>query len=284
MREISDVVLTHAGKFHADDVFAAALLRILKPGVEIRRVYQVPEDFTGLVFDIGWGEFDHHQSGAPVRENGVPYAAFGLLWREFGASILGRTEAQRLDERFIQPIDLDDNTGCGGVIPEMIADFNPRWDSGDDPDQRFSQAVELARQILQNRLDTVLAIGRAYQVVKAAIKKSEDKIVVLDVYCPWKPFVAKSSAKFVISPSQRGGWSAQCVPVPDGGGALKCPFPQEWAGKSAEELSALTGLATIRFCHNNRFLVAADTKEDARAACLLAMKGTADPPETTGSR
>ena len=42
MREISDVVLTHAGKFHADDVFAAALLHILKPGVEIRRVYQVP--------------------------------------------------------------------------------------------------------------------------------------------------------------------------------------------------------------------------------------------------
>ena len=157
MREISDVVLTHAGKFHADDVFAAALLRILKPGVEIRRVYQVPEDFTGLVFDIGWGEFDHHQSGAPVRENGVPYAAFGLLWREFGASILGRTEAQRLDERFIQPIDLDDNTGCGGALPDLIADFTPLWDSGADPDQRFLEAVELAQKVLQNRLDSVLA-------------------------------------------------------------------------------------------------------------------------------
>ena len=29
MREISDVVLTHAGKFHADDVFAAALLLLV---------------------------------------------------------------------------------------------------------------------------------------------------------------------------------------------------------------------------------------------------------------
>ena len=161
MREIPEVVYTHAGRFHADDVFGAALLKILKPEVAIRRVFQLPEDFDGMAFDIGWGEFDHHQSGAPVRENGVPYAAVGLLWREYGASILGETEAGRLDERFIQPIDLDDNTGCGGVIPEMIADFNPRWDSGDDPDQRFAQAVELARQILRNRLDTVLAIGRA---------------------------------------------------------------------------------------------------------------------------
>ena len=145
MREIPEVVYTHAGRFHADDVFGAALLKILKPEVAIRRVFQLPEDFDGMAFDIGWGEFDPHQSGAPVRENGVPYAAFGLLWREYGASILGETEAGRLDERFIQPIDLDDNPGCGGVIPEMIADFNPRWDSEEEPDQRFAQAVELAR-------------------------------------------------------------------------------------------------------------------------------------------
>lgn len=279
MREISDIVLTHAGKFHADDVFAAALLRILKPGVEVRRVYRVPEDFTGLVFDIGWGEFDHHQAGAPVRENGVPYAAFGLLWREFGPSILGETEARRLDERFVQPIDLDDNTGCGGVLPDLIADFNPLWDSGADPDQRFLEAVELAQKVLQNRLDSVLATGRAYKVVKAAMKAMEDHIIVLDVYCPWKPFVTKGPAKFVVYPSQRGGWSGQCVPIPaENGGGLKQPFPAAWAGKEAAELAALTGIPTLRFCHNNRFLVAADTKEDARAACLLAMAEAQEGP------
>ncbi len=271
MRELPDVAYTHAGRFHADDVFSAALLKILKPDIAIRRVPALPEDFSGFAFDIGWGEFDHHQSGAPARENGVPYAAFGLLWREFGPSILGEVEAGRMDERFVQPIDLDDNTGCGGVIPDIIADFNPRWDSEDPPDRRFDQAVELARQILQNRLDCILATGRAYKVVKAGLKKMKDKILVLDVCCPWKPFAAKSAAKFAVYPSQRGGWSAQCVPAPEGGG-LKCPFPQEWAGKTAEELSALTGLETIRFCHNNRFLVAAGTKEDARAACLLALK------------
>ena len=102
MHPISDIVLTHAGKFHADDVFSAALLRILKPGVEIRRVYQVPEGFDGLAFDIGWGEFDHHQAGAPVRPNGVPYAAFGLLWREYGPCLLLRRGTEVWQVSFTQ--------------------------------------------------------------------------------------------------------------------------------------------------------------------------------------
>ena len=75
--DIPGNVLTHGGKFHADDVFSGAFLTILKPGIQIERAFQVPEGYAGLVFDLGWGRFDHHQQGAPVRENGVPYAAFG---------------------------------------------------------------------------------------------------------------------------------------------------------------------------------------------------------------
>lgn len=71
---------THGGKFHADDVFSAALLKILNPEIQIERGFQVPENYDGVVFDIGGGEFDHHQADARVRENGVKYAAFGLLW------------------------------------------------------------------------------------------------------------------------------------------------------------------------------------------------------------
>lgn len=90
MRDIPAAAMTHGGKFHADDVFSAALLRLLRPDIRIHRGFQVPEAFEGLVFDIGLGPFDHHQQDAPVRENGVPYAAFGLLWREFGAAFCRR--------------------------------------------------------------------------------------------------------------------------------------------------------------------------------------------------
>ena len=81
MCKIPNQAVTHAGRFHADDVFSTALLRILNPQIQVQRVPQLPEGFAGLAFDIGWGEFDHHQQGAPVRADGVPYAACGLLWR-----------------------------------------------------------------------------------------------------------------------------------------------------------------------------------------------------------
>ena len=45
---------THAGKFHADDVFATALLQILRPDIKITRGFVVPDDFDGIVYDIGF--------------------------------------------------------------------------------------------------------------------------------------------------------------------------------------------------------------------------------------
>ena len=71
---------THGGKFHADDVFSTALLQILRPDIQITRGFTVPDDFDGIVYDVGGGMFDHHSEPRETRPNGVPYAAFGLLW------------------------------------------------------------------------------------------------------------------------------------------------------------------------------------------------------------
>ena len=83
---------THSGKFHADDVFSSALLLYLNPEITILRGNKVPEDFDGIVFDIGRGRYDHHQKDSRIRENGIPYAAFGLLWnsvpKSWGKSLL----------------------------------------------------------------------------------------------------------------------------------------------------------------------------------------------------
>ena len=107
----SATAFTHSGKFHADDVFSAALLLYLNPEITITRGNRVPEDFGGIVFDIGRGRYDHHQKDSRVRENGIAYAAFGLLWEELGIEILGEELAQKFDESFVQPLDNNDNTG-----------------------------------------------------------------------------------------------------------------------------------------------------------------------------
>ena len=83
--------VTHSSRFHADDVLSAALLKIsgVIPDVSvIQRVGRVPQDFDGLAFDIGGGEFDHHQHNARVRPNGNKYAAFGLLWNAVGVEYI----------------------------------------------------------------------------------------------------------------------------------------------------------------------------------------------------
>lgn len=268
MIEIPSTVYTHAGKFHADDVFSTALLRLLQPELKVIRTAALPENFDGFAFDIGWGTYDHHQKDAPVRENGVPYAAFGLLWKDLGEQLVGE-EWQRFDEHFIQPLDLEDNTGCGHPLAAAIASFNPLWDSQEDPNENFEKAVTVASAILERRIAEVNGIRRAKAVVEQAIEQMQDGIVLLDRYAPWKQFVVQTDALFVVSPSQRGGFSAQAVPLSAQDNTLRLPFPAEWAGQSAEQLQQLTGIPTLRFCHNNRFLISADSLADAIAACKL---------------
>lgn len=92
------VALTHAGKFHADDVFGAAFLKIINPKLEIIRSNVVPADFDGLVFDIGMGEFDHHMANNECRSNGQSYAAFGKLWRAFAKDLYGKYIYESIDK------------------------------------------------------------------------------------------------------------------------------------------------------------------------------------------
>jgi uncharacterized UPF0160 family protein len=83
---------THNGLFHADDVFACAILSTATDTVlELRRTRD-PEVLgeCDVVFDVGGvydadrGLFDHHQKGgAGKRDNGVPYSSAGLVWQRY---------------------------------------------------------------------------------------------------------------------------------------------------------------------------------------------------------
>lgn len=284
MEKIPDTALTHGGKFHADDVFSAALLRQMNPNLKIIRAFEVPDGFEGIVFDIGRGRFDHHQENAEVRENGVPYAAFGLLWREYGKGLLGalcvgneaEEEAERFDGSFIQPLDLTDNTGCENQLADAIGAFNPNWDSDDAPDRCFEEAAGFAAAILRRKLLGIVSACRAADLVEQALASAEEGVVHLPRFAPWKKVLIPSDAEFVVYPSQRGGYSAQGVPAGFDTQELKCPFPQDWAGKPAEELQRLTGIGTLTFCHKGRFLISADRREDAEKACLVARRERPD--------
>lgn len=270
--QIPQTAFTHGGSFHADDVFSAALLKLCRPDIQITRGFTVPPDFDGLVFDIGGGRFDHHMKNGPVRPNGVPYAAFGLLWRELGAGLIGAADAKRFDESFVQPLDEDDNTGRGNQLATVIAAYNPRWDDDEQPDDCFAAAVALAEDMLAHKFETIRSVQRAADEVNAALAGMKRRIVRLSRFAPWKQQLIPSKARFVVYPSPRGGWAAQAVPASFGSPALKTPFPQHWAGAPEQDLPGLSGIETLRFCHAGRFLITAGTEEDAIAACEAAME------------
>lgn len=278
MTEMKNCAMTHGGKFHADDVFSAALLKMLNSNIKIIRTFEIPKNFEGIIFDIGYGKFDHHQEASEVRENGVPYAAFGLLWREFGKGLLSAAlsaeQAEKaatcFDETFVQPLDEDDNTGCGSQIAGAIGTFNPSWDSDKSPNQCFDEAVDFSSVILKKKIESIMSEQRAKELVEAALANSKDNIVVLPRFAPWKMVLVPSNAEFVVYPSQRGGYSAQVIPANSDTKEVKCKFPAEWAGKPEDELQSISGVSTLRFCHKGCFLISADSLDDIIKACKIA--------------
>lgn len=264
---------THGGKFHADDVFSAALLLYINPEIVISRGNKVPEDFDGIVFDIGRGRYDHHQKDSRVRENGVPYAAFGLLWEALGKEILGEELAEKLDESFIQPLDINDNTGEKNELATLIGNFNPPWDAKGGSDEAFFQAVSVAGMILENKFERYRGNARADQRVEQVLEEHnpKDRILVLPEFIPCQKALDETEIAFVIFPSNRGGYCIQ-PQKREYSMNYKCSFPSQWLGLEGEELVKETGLSSAVFCHKGGFLMTVGELEDAKAACKKALE------------
>lgn len=288
-------VVTHGGVFHADEVMAVAILsEIYGREMKVSRVFKVPNDLPDgtIVLDIGGGKYDHHQRGGNgARENGVPYASCGLIWREFGKELLKEVEDvenvwRLIDEQLISGIDAID---CGAIprceavvkpmtISAIISSFNPAWDSTETPDEAFVKAVDEAKRIFDRLLANTISKVKAIGIVEAAIENSKDHIMVLETFVPWQDALfASDNPKaaeilFVVFPSNRGGFNWQAVPESLGNFAVRKSTPKEWWGAPAKELQELTEVSDATFCHPNGFIGAAMSKDGAIRLAKLAIE------------
>lgn len=261
-------VYTHGGIFHADDVFATALLKSICPAgteLKIHRVFKVPEG--AFAYDIGGGQFDHHQ-GIEYREGTeIPYAAFGKLWAVVGADLVGEKAANTIDAALVQPIDLQDNGVENNPLSKAISNFNPSWDSEVSVDVAFDLAVDFAFGILEREIKKAKSIAKAESLVdEAAAKRDHEKILVLEQYVPYISRVQEKYLEicFVVYPSLRGGWNCNTVPNP-GEKQGKVLFPEAWLGQTNDELG-------ITFCHQGNFLLSTNTREQAIHCAELALE------------
>ncbi|MFR7793046.1 MYG1 family protein [Anaerobutyricum hallii] len=274
---------THGGKFHADDVFSSALLLYFNPEITITRGNKVSEDFEGIIFDIGRGKYDHHQKNSRIRENGIPYAAFGLLWEELGKEILGEELAAKFDESFIQPLDINDNTGEKNELATLIGNFNPSWYVENGENEAFSRAVQTAGMILVNmfekykgneraekRVEEILAAHNS-SVLSGEKSEIEAKILVLPEFVPCQKQLRETDIAFIIFPSNRGGYCIQPLKK-EHSLNYKCSFPESWFGLEGEELKQATGLTSANFCHKGGFIMTVDDVNDAISACKISLE------------
>ena len=287
-------IITHAGTFHADEVLATVILKKVLGNITVCRTFKVPEELDDgvIVYDIGFGKFDHHQKGGNgSRENGVPYAALGLIWKEFGHKLVADTCNPDLiwnliDRDLIQGVDATDN----GVMPKAdypaqsmslslaVSSFNPTWDSTESADECFVKAVAFAEIVFDNTLANAISKAKAQKIVDDAIECSEGHILVLDQFVPWQEFIFSSEnekaedIQFVVFPSNRGGFNWQCVPDALGSFGQRKSVPTEWKGLRDLELQKVTGVTTASFCHPAGFIGGADTLEDALALAKLAVE------------
>lgn len=290
------LIATHDGSFHADEVFAVAALGLLGEPVEVVRTRD-PDVLAraDVRVDVGFrddgatGDFDHHQRDFDrVRDDGVRYAAFGLVWRAHGVRICGGDAevAEAVDATLVQAIDAND-TGqpltqpvVDGVHPlsvsGVIGGFNPSWDeilTDEQERARFDAAVAMAQGILTREIAAAASGRRAIRTVKEAIAAAPDpRVVEIAVNAPWKQVLvpAAPEALFVIYP-KRQGFGLEAVPRRLGSFENRLDLPAEWAGREGADLVAVTGVPDALFCHAKRFLVVARSHAGIERLAELAL-------------
>ncbi|MBR4262612.1 MAG: MYG1 family protein [Bacilli bacterium] len=288
-------LITHASKFHADEVFATALLSKIYPNSTICRVNEVPSNISDekIVYDIGFGIYDHHMKDFDLRhDSGVKYASFGLIFKEFGIKYLETIDKENalaaytmIEHDLVEGVDAVDNGEFPIVtapynykgIESLINDYNACWDDDTDNDLYFLQVVDIISSYFDRVVLHTLAKIKAKKYVDEAIINSSDYIMILDKYMPFKDIVITSELEqakdilFAITPSNRGGYNIHTIPRDKSTHETRMDFPKEWGGLVDKELQKVSGVETAVFCHKELFLAVASTKEDALKMAKIAI-------------
>lgn len=285
--------VTHNGNFHADEVFATAVLMEVYPDMQVTRTRD-PEiiEAADIVYDVGGvydherRRYDHHQNDDSLRRlDGLTRSSLGLIWLHYGEAYCdGDARAAKIiDNRLVRGIDARDNGeleppadtttpdyGMTGVIEQL----NPIPDSRETHDEQFYKAVNRATGILSRLKRTVQEEVKTVDEVLKAIAQSEDSryAVMNKQINPPEELSLIDGLEFIIFPETVDNtWRIYATPTSGDPFVSKHPFPKSWAGLSNDELARVTGVDDALFCHKKRFLAVAKTREGALGLLNLAL-------------
>lgn len=292
-------IVTHSGQFHTDDIFAVATLQLLlekEYEVVVRRTrdkdiinsaeYVVD---VGEVYDPAQRRFDHHQrEGAGVREDGIPYASFGLVWKEYGSMVVGEDKdiVDQIEQKLVKPIDAMDNgisfmkSERDGLFMYDIKDitfaYKNTWKEGDEMlDKNFEYLTGFARDLIKREISILKDMKEGVEEVNKIIAQQQYKtLLILDKPYPYElSLYSKPYILLVAHPKRQDDtWAVEVARDDIRSYTSRMYFPEAWAGKSGSDLVEVTGVEDAVFCHKGRFIVVAKTKEGAIKLAEKALK------------
>jgi uncharacterized UPF0160 family protein len=279
-------VVTHDGRFHPDEIFAIATLQI-HFGVDTLMIIRSREESiiesadivvdVGRVYDPTTMRFDHHQNNAPVHEDTIPYAAFGLVWKHYGELVCGSASAAEIiTKELVEPIDAGDNAvtlyklNYRNVPPAelfmVIDSYRPVWGSNESTDDGFFKALTFAREYLLRHIAHANAEVKMLALAEVVYNESEQKgIILFPVPMKKRLFFTHQDVHVVVSPrdEMHTAWQAVALQNDPHDFTTRVTFLLEWRGLEDEELAKVSGITDAVFCHKGGFLFITKSKEGA---------------------
>ncbi len=272
------MLVTHSGRFHADETFAVAMVLMIK---DVEVVRSRDEDIIAkadLVLDVGGeycpesGRFDHHQNSFTLaRKDGTPFATAGLIWQHLGAEIFADKGLKNdyevqyainwVDKKLISDVDAVDN-GLYSSDPRpsvsmLVGMMNSSSDDEDMQYAAFLQAVSFCRGILNNFIKSAVAEAKVIMVLEDFASKVKDGVMILDKNYPFKDFLySHPEIKRVVYPKSKEGFGVYC-------NGQENHLPKRFRGLRSDELNAISGLDDSVFCHKSGFMAVCKSFESA---------------------
>ena len=212
--------VTHSGTFHVDDVISTIFLSKIFKEIKLIRVPSMDNRSANnkLVFDIGLGEFDHHQKNRNgKRENGIYYSSIGLLWKKYGKEYLKKIKAKNIekvyeymDKELIQYIDATDNMQMEYLKSKTSPDFlklcNPEWNENITEEEGFVRALKLADEFWNIYIKHAIAEVEAIEIIIKKKNKKKEKYAIFDKELPYRKVIdllKNKNIKYLIFKSKR---------------------------------------------------------------------------------
>lgn len=272
------MLVTHSGRFHADEVFATAMILMIEEHEVVRTRDEDIIKQAEIVLDVGAEydpstlRFDHHQNSfTRTRDDGTPFATAGLVWEHYASKIFAAkdlTEPSEIayaqewvDNKLIKDIDAVDNgMYLEDPRPSVSMIIGMMNDNTEDPETQqiaFNKALNFTREIMHNMVDAAVKEAQVAAELTALLDTIENGILVLDKNLPYKDFISRHpEVKRVVYPRNEEQFGVYC-------NGPENHLPERFRGLRDEELNTVSGLEDMIFCHKSGFMCVTLSKESA---------------------